>query len=281
MSHTQNDIPRSDAHYVQRLSVTVGLVLLGLASAPFVTLPTRPLTFEVFGSPLSLHVSERYVFVALLVGLVCTGTDALLRTHPSAQRRPLENTFVMWTVPALTILLAALALPFAPNLLFWIAGILLTGLLLGVIMTAEYHTIDSRDPHFASSQLMLQTMTYVLALASFIMVYGAKSRSLLSATILFVITALLTLERLRSTGHTLSTTIFYGLTAGLVIGQSVWALNYSRVPGTVGGSLLLIAFHVVSGLATQHLSSRLTSRALIEYGIVALLGTGLSIHYLG
>lgn len=281
MSHTQDNISRSDIHYLQRLSVTVGLVLLALTSAPFVTLPTRPLTFEVFGSPLSLHVSERYVFVALLVGLVCTGTDALLRTHPSAQRRPLENTFVMWTVPALTILLAALALPFAPSLLLWIGGILLTGLLIGMIMTAEYHTIDPRDSRFASSQFILQTMTYVLALTSFSVIYGAKSRSLLSATSLFVITALLTLERLRPTGHTLSTTSFYGLTTGLVIAQSVWALNYSRVPGIAGGSLLLIVFHVVSGLATQQLSGRLTSHALIEYGIVAAIGTGLTIHYLG
>jgi len=264
---------------LQRLSITVGLVLFGLASSPFVNLPTKPLTFEVFGSPLSLYVSERYVFVALLVGLTCTGTDALVRTHPWAQRRPLENTFVMWTVPALTVLLAALALPFAPNRLIWVGGILLTGLLLGVTMTAEYHTIAPQDIHFASSQLILESMTYVLALTSFIVVYGAKSRSLLSATILFVIAALLTLERLRFTGHALSTTIIYGLVAGLVVGQSVWALNYSRVPGIMGGLLLLVVFYVTTGVAAQHLSERLTLRVVIEYGLVALVGTGLTISY--
>ena len=279
LSYMQNNVPNSDTSYLQRLSITVGVVLLGLVSSLFVNLPTRPLTFDVFGSPLSLHVSARYVFVALLVGLTCTGTDALVRTHPLAQHRPLENTFVMWTVPALTVLLAALALPFASNHLIWIGGILLTGLLLSLTMTAEYHTITPKDTNFAVSQFMLETMTYILALASFVIVYGIKSRSLLSATILFVVTALLTLERLRVTNHSLSTTAVYGLVSGLVIGQSVWALNYSRIPGMMGGLLLLLLFYVMVGLATQYLSRRLTSRVVIEYGLVALLGLGLTVYY--
>lgn len=279
MSYAQNNLPNSDTNYLQRLSITVGVVLLGLVSSLFVNLPIRLLTFDVFGSPLSLYVSGRYVFVALLVGLTCTGTDALVRTHPLAQRKPLENTFVMWTVPALTILLAALALPFAPNRLIWLGGILLIGIILSLTMTAEYHTIDPKDTNFASSQFILESMTYILALASFIVVYGAKSRSLLSATILFVVTALLTLERLRVTGHTLSTTVVYGLVAGLVIGQCVWALNYSHIPGMMGGLLLLLLFHVIVGLASQHLSGRLTSRVVIEYGLVALVGLGLTVYY--
>lgn len=279
MSFVPNNQSNPDTSYLQRLSITVGVVLLGLVAALFVNLPTRPLTFDIFGSPLSLYVSGQYVFVGLLLGLTCTGTDALVRSHPLAQRQPLENTFVMWTVPALTVLLAALAVPLAPSRLIWVGGILATGLVLGLIMTAEYHTIDPQDTRFASSQTVLEGMIYILALASFIIVYSAKSRSLLSATILFLVTSLLALARLRITGHSLSTTRVYALATGLVIGQAVWALNYSRMPGMMGGLFLLLLFHVMVGLSSQYLSGRLTSRLAIEYGLVALVGVGLTVYY--
>jgi hypothetical protein len=226
-----------------------------------------------------LDVSTQYVLVALLVGLTCTGTDALVRTHPLALHKQIENTFVLWTVPALTVLLAALALPYAPHRSIWLGGVLLAGVLLGLTLTAEYHTIDPRDAKFGSAQLFLTAMIYVLALASFVLVYSAKSRSLLSATSLFIIAALLTLERLRTSGHALPTTAIYALVIGLVIGESVWALNYSRVPGLMGGLLLLLTFHVTTGLVYQHLTEGLSPRTWAEYGLVTLVGLGLTVYY--
>jgi len=279
LSYVGNRSPDSDTDYLQRLSITVGVVLLGLVSSLLINLPARTYTLDVLGSPVSLYVSGRYLVVALLVGLTGTGTDALVRAHPLARHKQLENTFILWTVPALTVLLAALALPHAPNRVAWIGGVVLTGILLSLTMTAEYHTIDSQDAKFCSSQVFLSVMIYTLALASFVLVYGAKSRSLLSATSLFIATALLTLERLRVTGHGLPATGAYALVTGLIVAESVWALNYSRVPGVVGGLLLLLSFHVMTGLAYQHLIGRLASRMVIEYGLVTLLGLGLLAYY--
>ncbi len=279
MSDVGNTSPDSDTDYLQPTSITVGVVLLGLVSSVLVNLPTRTYTLDVLGSPVSLYVSGRYLVVALLVGLTGTGTDALVRAHPLARHKQLENTFILWTVPALTVLLAALALPHAPNRVVWIGGIVMTGILLSLTMTAEYHTIDLQDAKFGSSQVFLSVMIYTLALASFVLVYGAKSRSLLSATSLFIATALLTLERLRVTGHGLPATGAYALVTGLIVAESVWALNYSRVPGVVGGLLLLLSFYVMTGLAYQHLIGRLASRMVIEYGLVTLLGLGLLAYY--
>jgi hypothetical protein len=279
LSYAGDKSPDSDTDYLQRLSITVGVVLLGLVSSLLINLPVRTYTVDVLGSPVSLYISGRYLVMALLVGLTSTGTDALVRAHPLARRRQLENSFILWTVPALTVLLAALALPYAPNRLVWVAGVGLTGILLSLTMTAEYHTIDPQDAKFGSSQVFLSVMIYTLALTSFVLVYGTKSRSLLSATSLFIATALLTLERLRITGHSLSATGAYALVTGLIVGESVWALNYSRVPGVMGGLFLLLSFHVMTGLAYQNLIGRLTSRVAIEYGLVTLLGLGLLAFY--
>jgi len=257
----------------------VGVVLVSLVASLLVDLPTRVLSFDPLGSPLSIQISGQYLVIALVVGLTCTGTDALVRTHPLAQRKQLNNTFIMWTVSALTVLLAALALSYAPNRLVWVAGVALTGLLLSLTMTAEYHTIDPQDAKFGSSQVFLSVMIYALALALFVIVYGAKSRSLLSATTLFVASGLLTLERLRITGREPLITGIYALITGLIIGESVWALNYSRVPGLIGGLLLLLTFHVMTGLAQQHLMGRLKRRVIIEYGLVTLVGLVLLVYY--
>ena len=146
-------------------------------------------------------------------------------------------------------------------------------------MTAEYHTIDPQDPRFGASQVFLSIMIYALALALFVIVYGAKSRSLLSATTLLVASGLLALERLRVTGRDFLTTGIYALVTGLIIGESVWALNYSRVPGLIGGLLLLLTFHVMTGLAQQYLMGRLRRRVIIEYGLVTLVGLVLVLVY--
>ena len=279
MSSSLNESLQPNLRYTQRLSITVGIVLLGLVASLLIDIPSRTLTLHLLGSPLALHISGRYLVVALLVGLTCTGTEALIRTHSLAHRRQLANTFVLWTVPAVLVFFAALLLPHAPNRLTWLAGLVVTAGLLSLSMTAEYHTIDLTDNRYELSQAFLTGMIYALALASFVLVYGAKYRSLFSATILFVVTVLLALERLRFTGHTLSVTGPYALVNGALIAESVWALNYSRVPGVMGGIFLLLTFHVVAGVAHQHLLGRLTARVIVEYALVTLLGVGLAVYY--
>ncbi len=275
MAETQ----RQNSKYSQRLSITVGIVMLGLVSSLLIHLPTRILTFNVLGSPLSFHLSGRYVLVALVVGLTCTGTDSLIRTHPMAERRQLRGTFSMWTISALLVLLATLALLRAPNRGIWVFGVVLVGILLALSMVAEYHTIDPADPRFRTSQVFLNVLTYALALIMFVIVYGAKSRSLLSATTLLIVATLLSLELLRVTGLQMSAIIPYALVTGMIVGESVWALNYSRVPGLVGGLLLLLSFHVITGLAYQHLVSGLKTRVLVEYAAIVFVGLALVLHF--
>ena len=279
LSSNQNEPSQPDLRYTQRLSITVGIVLLGLVASLLINIPSRTLTLHLLGSPLALHISGRYLVVALLVGLTCTGTEALIRTHSLAHRRQIANTFVLWTVPAVLVFFAALVLPHVPDRVTWLGGILATAIFLSLSLTAEYHTIDPTDSRYEVSQAFLTGMIYALALASFVLVYSAKSRSLFSATTIFFVTLLLTLERLRFARQALSVTGPYALVNGALIGESVWALNYSRVPGAMGGIFLLLTFHVVSGVAFQHLLGRLTSRVIVEYGLVALLGIGLTVYY--
>jgi hypothetical protein len=172
----------------------------------------------------------------------------------------------------LTVLLAAVLLPQAPTQLYQMGGYVLTGLILILVISAEYYTVDPTHRRYLVARLGLNAWAYLLALVLFVLIYSAKARSLISATGVAVVGTLLALEFLRSAGRGFSRTALYALIAGLSTGEIIWAMNYWRVSGVTGGLILLLGFYVATGLANQQLQGRLTRRVLVEYAIVALLG---------
>jgi hypothetical protein len=208
----------------------------------------------------------------LLVGIVCAGTDSIVRSHPAARRIEARYSFVTWALPALTVLLAAVLLPQAPTRLYQMASFVVTGLVLTLVISAEYFTVDSAGRRYLAARLSLNAWAYLVALASFILIYSPKARSLISATGITLISTLLALEFLRSAGRGFGRTALYAAIAGLCTGEIVWAMNYWRISGVTGGLILLLGFYVFTGLANQQLQGRLTRRVLLEYGVVALVG---------
>jgi hypothetical protein len=258
--------------YRERASVVATLVVLGLILATFLHFPIRSYDLRVLGSPLTVNITQTALMAALLVGITCAGTDAIIRSHPTARRIEARYSFVTWTLPALTVLLAAVLLPQAPTQLYQMAGYVLTGLILILAISAEYYTIDPTDRRYLVARLGLNAWAYLLSLVLFVLIYSAKARSLVSATGVAVVGTLLALEFLRSAGRGFNRTALYALIAGLSTGEIIWAMNYWRVSGVTGGLILLLGFYVATGLANQQLQGRLTRRVLVEYAIVALLG---------
>jgi hypothetical protein len=258
--------------YHEGASVVATLVVLGLILASFLNFPVWTRDLTVLGSPLSIRISQTALMATLLVGIVCAGTDSIVRSHPTAQRIEARFTFVTWTLPALTLLLAAVLLPEAPTKFYRIGGYVATGLILILVISAEYFTVEPSDRRYLASRLGLNAWAYLLALTIFILIYSAKARSLVSATGVTVVSTLLALEFLRSAGRGFSRTALYAAIAGLSTGQIIWAMNYWRIGGITGGLILLLGFYVFTGLANQQLQARLTRRVLVEYAIVALVG---------
>src|SRR5512136_1585850 len=126
--------------YRDRASVVAALVVLGLFLATFLQFSTWTRDLKVLGSPLTISVTQTGLMAALLVGITCAGTDAIVRSHPTARRIEARYSFVTWTLPALTVLLAAVLLPQAPTRLYQLAGLVATGLVLILVISAEYYT---------------------------------------------------------------------------------------------------------------------------------------------
>jgi hypothetical protein len=263
----------------ERASIFVSLIVLGLAFLPEIELPTRTFSFYIFGSLASIQLSATWLMTALLASLACTGTDSLIRSHPLIHRGEILYTFAFWTLPGLSVVAATLLLPLAPNRPYWLGGLALTALLLLLIAVAQYHTVESTDPGYRLARLALNILVYLVALGLFILIYGSKTRSLLSATITAAVGSLLALELLRGVHHNLRLTGLFTLITGLALGEITWALNYWTVSRLTGGLLLLLVFYLVTGLSREGLSQRLDRRAFVEFALVVMVGLGLIVKY--
>ncbi|MDQ7029161.1 MAG: hypothetical protein Q9O62_04970 [Ardenticatenia bacterium] len=63
----------------------------------------------------------------------------------------------------------------------------------------------------------------------------------------------------------------YSAIIGLLLGELIWVLNYWRISGLMGGTLLMVGFYFLTGLAQLELRGRLSRRLVAEYAGVALL----------
>ena len=262
-----------------RVSVTVSLVLLSLILFLVVDLPARTFAFVPFGSPLVVQLSEQWLRAMLVAGLAIAGTHSVVSTHPLARSRQWRAGFTAWIVPGVTGFLAPFLLPLAPDLRYWLGGLGLMATLIGSIVLLEYYIADPDAPDHAVASLALNLLTYGVALAAFVLIYQSRARSLITATATAVVSGLMALSLLQSVGQPKRRTALYAGLAGLVMGQSTWALNYWRIHALTGGVLLLLFFYVVVGVAQQHLQGSLTRRVLVEFLVVVAVGVWLLLRF--
>jgi hypothetical protein len=258
----------------ERISSVVSFTLLGVVAYFLIQLPNRVIELTFVGTPLTLVVSQRWLMALLLGGLAGTGTSAVVREHPRFVERRLSGYLLAFMVlPTLLTILVVLVLPlFTPNLAWWVAGILASGLLLWFTVLAEYHIADPRDHWYELSHFWLNLVGFGVAFGFFVLIYGTRARSILSATGVSFIGGALAVSLLRAGPDQIGRTWLFAAITALAMGQSTWVLNYWRVSPLTAGFWLLLIFYVFIGLAQQQLLGRLTRRALIEFASVTLLG---------
>ncbi len=283
--------------YRDRVSVLTWVILMGLAAERFLTLPSRSINGTLFGSPITLTITANTLLGALLAGLVATGAEAVVRAHPRSQYAPITQLaesgahsdggrsqgvgiagtghWVYWGLPIALVAVALLLLPTAPGNSYWLVGLVLTGIALGLSMAGIYYTIDPFAWGYRRARLGLNALTYALALVLFLVVYRTRVRSIVSATEITLIGGLLALELLRGSERPLSLVVLYAVTAGLVVGEATWALNYWRLDSLTGGLVLLLVFYNAVGLAQNAIQDRIKRRVLIEHALITIAGLAL------
>ncbi len=263
--------------YRSQLSVTLWATLMVLALGAVFTLPERIFSTEVLGSPLSASLNGDLLVALVAVTIVCAGLEAAIRTHPKPAL--LRHTYRYWALPGAIVLTSAVVLPVAPTNAIWFAVLMLTGLALAAVTLAEYHTVDLDDAHYRSARLILNILAYITAAVVFILIYTTRSRSLISATAIGLLSGLLALELLRGAHTTFRRALLYSVIIALVMAQSTWVFNYWPFASARMGLILLVQFYLFVGLAHQELMGQLTIRRGVEYLVLAGIAVALMIWF--
>lgn len=264
----------------ERLAIIATMVAVGLMFSTVIELPTQRLAFHLFGSELSLTLSGPAQLLGILSVLVCAGahllaTNALKAREPHPLLLGLLESAMHWGLPLLIATLGLLLIQRIPWRGFQIALAVATGLLVSTTLSLQMATLSTRAGRFKWQQVILQALVYITAYGSYTLIFGSRSRSLLSATAVLFVSVMLSLELLRLVDAPSWRIWLHALLVGLVIGELTWCLNYARLDAQAGGIILLMAFYTIAGITQQGLWGRLTPRVLLEY--LSILGVGLGV----
>lgn len=254
---------------LERLSILISLVLLGLTLSLLLDLPTRSFDFTFLGSRATIIFSGSWLFAILLTALTAAGVESIMRAHPRVLVSETQYTAILWVMPCILVMAGALIVPALPTTrLYTLVGVAVTGALLTLVILGEYYTIDLRDPAYSFARLGLNLAAYLFVLMLFGAIYALKVRSILSAPMTAVLAGLLALELLRGSEADVRRTWLYAAAVGLAMGEAIWALNYWNVSVLVGAVAMLLFFYVLTGLAQQYLWGHLRWRTLLEFAAV-------------
>jgi len=254
-----------------RLSVLVAVLLLGSVLFRFIELPEQTWSLQPLGSPLEIHITGTWLLTALMVGLVCTGTNLILHDHLHLKEYRGRPVYVSWILPGIVAGLSAYLLSQISAWPLWLGGLLIAGVGISLVISAEYTAISPEDPGYATARLILNMLAYVLAFALFAIIYHTRTRSLVTATLTSFTAALLALDLLSVADAEFRRVILFAGIVGLIVGESTWALNYWQISAWAGGLFLLLIFYFSANVAHQHLLERLSASTLVEFAIVAII----------
>jgi hypothetical protein len=248
-----------------RLSVLLAVLVLGNILFRFIELPEQVYQLQALGSPLQIQASNTLLLVTLMVGLACTGTSLVLHDHELLTEHSGRPVYISWILPGLMAGLSAYLLSLASTLSIWIGGLILFGISIGLIVSAEYASVSPDASSYPAARLALNVVAYLMAFVLFVLIYRTRTRSLLTATLTLFTATLLALDLLSVAEVPVGRMLPFAGIVGLIIGESTWALNYWQVSAWVGGLLLLLIFYVTINIAHQHLLERLSLSTLFEF----------------
>jgi hypothetical protein len=269
-------LPRYD-----RIASLVLIVVLGLAVILWIDINPNILRARLVGDLPTITVS--WLLIASLVVITSAGADLLVRSHPQMQIRtlPTFNLRVMtvevvpgfWILPAFCVIGSfAFFRLFSASLqgMAFVLALVAAGGLLLAVLVAQHYSLDRDPPTAQRARLVLLVITYLLAFSCFSAIYFTRLRTLYAATLVGGTATLLAYEVLRWTSRQGGRRL--ALIIGLVLAETIWALNYWPAPFLLGGTLMLVIFYVTTSLVQHHLAGTLQRRLLVEYG---LFGSGL------
>jgi len=248
-----------------RLSVLLAAVLLSYALAQLIAREQYAVDFSLFDVDFSFTFEPTSLAIWLAAGLTASGVDWLLRGHPQYDGR---STLQHWILPALTALVLGIPLYNMPLGPLWWLGFGFGGILLLLVLVAEYIALDSSDVRHpaASAGLMALSFALFVILASALSYSGM--RLVVLALAIFPAAGLVALRAIHLQSGNWD--ILWSLTSAFILTQFAAAFHYWPLEPVQYGLALLGPLYALTGL-TINLREQVSPR---RAGMNALVGLG-------
>jgi hypothetical protein len=254
-----------------KLSVLLALTLCSVTLFRFVELPTLNWgVLSVLGSPLEITFGGDVLLVLLVVGLIATGTLTVIQTHPRREQSERPLIFSLIT-PALGGLLFALLLIQAAAWPLWLGALILGGITVGFLVHLSYRVISPENPGYPAARTLLNIIDYLVGFTLFSLILSEQGRALVTGPAVLILTALLGLDLLSSSGVQSQRILPYAGALALLIGELAWVIGYWLTAPWTAATLLTLVLYVGIGLSYQHILGQLTRQVALEFAGVGLV----------
>jgi hypothetical protein len=261
--------PRSEL--AELTGIIVSCIVALLLISPVLKVPLLALPLVAFGSPLHLQLSRELVVGAFSGALAWLGFRALVVLHPSySAGSHVYSHCILPTLSAIAISVFWQRQSGASieSRLIMAAAI---SLFLSLVMLGQYAAVDGESHWVVHLRTAMSVICLSVGLYLYIMIYGTRARSLVTASAVALLGACLALDILQYEADREWRVLRAAATIGLVLGECAWALNYWRVSPLRAGFLLLIVTYLLVGLTRRLLQGTLNAVALLEHATMAAI----------
>ncbi len=285
-----------------RLSVLAAVILLAYALTRFVNIEARELSLQLPGMYVVFSLNFQSIVSVLVAALAAAGTQWLLRDHPAFLAREAEEprqefnlrhlfsgfslrslaesirfpALQHWILPALTAWAIGVPLNNLGTGLQWWIVFTLGGLLLMLVLSAEYVVVDISDIRHPLATAGLTALTFALFLMLAIAVREAGMRLYLLLPSLALAAGVITLRTLylRLGGEW---AFAWAIGIAVVTGQIAVGLHYLPLSPVKFGLLLTAPLYALTSLAGAIREERSLQRLAFESLSMFLVLLGLAI----
>ncbi len=255
-----------------RLSILMATILMVYALTPFIRIPTIEWNIVLPGFIFPIRLTA-YAIVSFLAAIMAAlGADWLLSGHPrKARKRLVQHSFL----PALTAWVIGVPLGTIALSPEWWIVFGLGGLLLSLVLAAEYITVDADDIRHAPASVSLIAVAFALYLVLAIALRASGVRLFLLLPGLVLPISLVSLRALHlRVGGKWRWSWAIGISA--FTGQLGLALHYWPLSPLAFGLIILGPAFALTSLAVSIEENRSWQVKWIEPGLMLLVIWGLA-----
>ncbi len=263
-------MPEKDFSIINRVSVLASAILLSYTLAGFISFPAQILTIQLPGIFFEFQLNVQVVVSLFVAGLTATGADWLVREHPSFQER---FTIQHWLLPALVAWVIGLILFQQPFSLLWWIIFAVGGVILILVLVAEYIVVDPNDVRQIPAVIGLTAISYALFLMLAITIRAAEIRLFLLTPAISLGCALTSLRTLHLRLHHRWAFTATAVIA-IIIGQLSAALNYLNIEPITFGLILLGPAYALTSLVGGLLEKKYWRQVMVEPIVVLIFVWG-------